>query len=419
MSNPNRVLIIDDEPRVREFFCDAAEEAGFDAYQAGNKSEFAAIYDRAEPTAILLDLTMPDTDGIEFLKELSERKCTAPIILASGKDERVLATAERLGRMFGLNMRGVLQKPVTVPALEAALEPLKEDSVAEPWSPSPGALNDAVEANQITAFFQPKVDLQKQGFPIVGSEALIRWRHPAHGLIAPDEFLPMAEEEGLINLLTDVVLKHVVAQLQRWRDMGVALPVSVNLSPRQLTDLTLPDRIADLLADAGLDSSLLIVEVTENAAMADIKAATEILTRLRLKDIAVSLDDFGAGYSSLVEIYRLPLSELKIDRSLVVDLADDEGARVVLKAIAALARELGLSVCVEGVETASCAEFLQSIGCDKGQGFHFAKPLPAEDYSALLMGDRKKNSDAPQEMDDAERKSFQRKYLEKRKFSGA
>jgi len=419
MKNPNRALIIDDEPEIQEFFCDVAEEMGFDTGRAGDRNEFADAYARLDPSVILLDLTMPDTDGIELLRELSKLDCKAPIILASGKDERVLATAQRLGRMFGLNMKGVLQKPVSVPDLEAVLRGLEVAPPSGKWTPSRKNLDHAIRSDDMTVFYQPKVDLQADGFPIVGSEALLRWRHPEQGLIGPEEFLPLAESEGMIAELTEIVLTQVVEQLKKWLKQGYALPISVNLSPRQLTDLSLPDRIAGLLSENGLEPSLLVVEVTEDAAMADIEAATEILTRLRLKNIAVSLDDFGAGYSSLVEIYRLPLSELKIDRSLAMDLAEDEGAGTVLKAITALGHAFGLSVCVEGVETEASARFLKSIGCDRGQGYHFSKPLPADDYFALLSRWSARDLSDADEGEEENAKSFQRRYLEARIFNGA
>ncbi len=379
----DRLLIVDDEPDVRALFRDIAEDLGFIVAEAGDQGEFLAAYDALDPTVILLDLTLPGADGVELLRDLAGRKCTTPILLASGKDARVLATAQRLGRMLGLVMQGVLQKPITVPDLETALS----EVLTGPPAISVEDFERAIDQSELVLHFQPKIDLRRADiFPIVGSEALVRWMHPVRGLVPPGEFIPLAEDSGLIGPMTEVVLRDAVAQLAAWRNQGFELPVSVNLSPRQLTDLTLPDRMIALLTDAGLDPSLLVAEITEQAAMSDIGKATDILTRLRLKDIAVSLDDFGAGYSSLVEIYRMPLSELKLDRSLIVDLDNDPDARTVVKALVALARELGLPVCAEGVETDRTAAFLQSIGCEKAQGYFFSKPLPAEDFATLASG---------------------------------
>ena len=383
--NRNRLLIVDDEAAARELFADVAEGLGFVAAEASNLSEFTIALERFDPTALLLDLSLQETDGVELLRTLGELKCPSPVLLVSGQDTRVLATAQRLGNMFGLAMRGVLQKPVNLPDLEAALSAM----LCAPPTASADRLAAAINNDELVIHFQPKIDLQCGDlFPVVGSEALVRWNHPERGLVPPGEFIPLAEESGLIGPMTEAVLRDAIAQLSSWRGAGINLPVSVNLSPTQLTDLALPDRMTGLLAAADLDPSALIVEITEQAAMSDIGKATHILTRLRLKNIEVSLDDFGAGYSSLIEIYRMPLSELKLDRSLIVDLDKDLNARTVVKAIVALARELSLPVCAEGIETEQTARFLQSIGCEKGQGFYFARPLPAGQFAEFVSARR-------------------------------
>lgn len=391
MSDYNRLLIVDDEAELRSMFRDVAEDMGFAVAEAGNQEDFITAYDRLDPTAVLLDLTMPDIDGVELLRDLGERGCTAPIILASGQDERVISTAQRLGRMFGLTMLDVLQKPVAVSALESALQGVWVEAAGI----TPEALEQAVAMDRFVPHFQPKIDLQNgETYPIIGSEALIRWMHPTRGLVMPGEFIGIAEDSNLIGSITEVLLRKTIAELTSWQHQGLALPVSINLSAKQLTDLCLPDRIASQLSEAGLDSKLLAVEITEQAAMSDVRKAADILTRLRLKNIAVSLDDFGAGYSSLAEIYRLPLSELKFDRSLIMDLDHDPDARTVVKALIALAHELGMPVCAEGIETVETAEFLRDIGCERAQGFLFSRPVPADAYLDLVRAQTEKSADA-------------------------
>lgn len=396
MTKNDRILIVDDEAEIRDLFRDVAEECGYEAAEAGNRAQFRAALSEFRPTLVLLDLTMPDGDGVELLREMADLGSRAGVILASGRDKRVLSTSERLGRSLGLTMHPPLQKPIDIVALENAFNACSQTVQQEPVSNSRPArpplepiavaeLADAIAEGQLKPFFQPKVNLLAgMDFPIIGAEALVRWNHPVRGLVPPGAFIPLAEENGLISALTEVVLTRTIAHLRQWMDAGIAVPVSVNLSPNQLTDLSLPDHIADLLAAAGVSPSLLIVEITEQAAMADIGLATDILTRLRLKGIAVSLDDFGAGYSSLVEIYRLPLSEMKFDRSLIVDIDRDEDARTVVKALVPLARALDLTVCAEGIETAQSALFLQAIGCHRAQGYYFSKPVPADAFTTLL-----------------------------------
>lgn len=406
MITNNRLLIVDDEADVRALFSDIAEECGYVVAEASNRDQFVAVYHDFEPTLVLLDLTMPGGDGVELLRDMAALGCRARIVLASGQDRRVLTTAERLGRSVGLTMHTALQKPIAVTELEEVLEHVRSTApiissavatkpTAETAPLSAAELSTAIDAGQMEPYFQPKIGLAgHDDFPVIGAEALVRWNHPERGLVPPDHFIPIAEKAGLMGKLTDAVLERTIAHLQSWSAAGIALPVSVNISPTQLTDLTLPDRIADLLVAAGLDPALLIIEVTEQAAMADIGVATDILTRLRLKNIAVSLDDFGAGYSSLVEIYRLPLSELKFDRSLITDLDHDKDARTVVSALVPLARALDLTVCAEGIETLETARFLKSIGCHKAQGYHFSRPLPANEY-ARFIADAQQTAGSP------------------------
>lgn len=372
----NRLLIMDDEPEMRDFFRDVSTGLGYVTAEAGDKAEFDSAYDRLQPNVIILDLTMPEIDGVEILRDLAQRGSSARVILASGQDERILNTALRLGRMLGLSMQSALQKPVNLPDLEEALEASKNHLLPV----TPERIERAVQAGELTVHYQAKVLLQEVGFPVCGAEALVRWNHPTRGLLSPHEFIPIAEDHGLIGMITESMTHQAIKQLASWGKRGLYVPISVNVSPCQLIDLTLPDRVERKLRDAGVDASLLTLEITEQSAMADVQAATDILTRLRLKNIDVALDDFGAGYSSLAEVYRMPLSELKVDRSLIVDLDHDAHARGVMAGVAALAKELKLPLCVEGIETLKTAELLRSLGCSKGQGFLFTRTLEAERF---------------------------------------
>lgn len=371
----NHALIVDDEAEIRNLFRDIAEDACFSVSEAECSATFSAALEATTPSVIFLDLTMPETDGIELLHELASRKFEGPIILASGQDIRIVNTAQRLGRMLGLNMPTTLTKPVPLRSIYGILDAIRKESRAV----TAHGIRSGIKNGEFHLHFQPKVTLvEGENYAITGAEALVRWNHPSLGPISPDQFIPLAEESGIICDLTTMVLDMAIAQMGVFQKEGLMIPISVNISPTDLTDLTLPDRIASCLEDHNVDPSRLVLEVTEQAAMSDVRAATEILTRLRIKNISVSLDDFGAGFSSLIEIYRMPLSELKIDQALVSDLDADPGARTVMKAIAALAGELGLPLCVEGIETEKTAEFLTSIGCRTGQGFYFSKPLPPE-----------------------------------------
>ena len=395
MIEDDRLLIVDDEAAIRFQFRGIAEALGYEVAEASDARQFNQVYEAFDPDLIVLDLGMPGADGVELLRRLAADHAQCGIILISGRDKKVLVTAERLGRSLDLRMRPSLQKPIPRARLEQALREASES--AEKTQISRGDPKTAlitreellagIEGGQLVPYFQPKVDLQAaQGFPIIGAEALARWNHPERGLVPPDRFIPLAEKTGLIGRLTEAMFNAIIMYIQSWAKAGIALPISLNLSPRQLTDLGLPDAISDRLRQVGIDPSLLIIEVTEQAAMTDIDAATDILTRLRLKEIQVSLDDFGAGYSSLVEIYRLPLSEIKFDRSLVKDLDHDADARTVVRALTQLANALDLTVCVEGAETAETAAFLKASGCHRAQGFYFSHPLTPTQFEVLLAG---------------------------------
>ena len=379
----NRLLVVDDEPEICDFIREVAEENGFGVAIAENYDQFRAAYRSLDPTLVVLDLHMPEVDGIELLRYLVDERCGAQILLASGVDSRVLTAAKRLGAAHGLNMLGALQKPIGVPQLEEMLRAAKQ----EERSITERDLREAIEHEQLTLHYQPKVSLQSSRQWAVDSvEALVRWQHPAYGLVMPDEFIPLAEDSGLIARLTDVVLEAALYQTRLWHDGGfpVSVAVAVNLAPQAISDLELPDRLSDLLREHNLEASKLILEITESAAMADAVRTMDILTRLRLKGIGLSMDDFGTGYSSLVQLYRMPFGELKIDKSFVMDLGESDEAEKIVRSIVNLGHNLGLSVCAEGVETEEAVDLLRSIGCEKAQGYLISKPVPAKDMTEML-----------------------------------
>ncbi len=212
----------------------------------------------------------------------------------------------------------------------------------------------------------------------------MRWDRPNQGLLPPDEFIPLAERTSLIDSLTDYVLHAALEQITQWRTNGRPVAVAVNLAPQLLSDLNLPDRLSDLLKRYGVDGSEVILEITESAAMTDVARTMDILTRLRLKGIELSMDDFGTGYSTLVELYRMPFSEMKIDKSFVIDVNRNKEAEVIVRSIVDLGHNLELKVCAEGVETEEAMDFLRAIKCDLAQGYFLSKPLPPSDAMALI-----------------------------------
>ncbi|MGZ8694499.1 MAG: putative bifunctional diguanylate cyclase/phosphodiesterase [Gaiellaceae bacterium] len=244
-------------------------------------------------------------------------------------------------------------------------------------------LGTALDEGQLELWYQPQAGLCDG--VIVGAEGLVRWRHPTRGLVPPGEFVPFAERTGLGRRLSRFVLEAAVRQLACWRDDSDAPPrVAVNLSMVDLLDLSLPDEVERLLREAGVDASRLELEITEGVIMADPVRVGEVLERLRDVGVKLAIDDFGTGYSSLAYLKKLPVDVLKIDRSFVSNLTEEARDAAVVHSAVELAHSLGLGVVAEGVEDAATYEALRRLGCDVVQGYHIARPAPAEEVAAAI-----------------------------------
>jgi diguanylate cyclase (GGDEF)-like protein len=238
-------------------------------------------------------------------------------------------------------------------------------------------LRRAIETDELVLHYQPKACLATGD--IVGVEALVRWQHPVRGLLGPAAFIPLAENTGLMAPLTEWVLRRAMEQAASWRHRGLTLPVAVNVSPRSLLDGNLAGTLLRLLADAGLPSHLLEIEITETAIMADPDGAVRMLRQLQAMGVRVSIDDFGTGYTSLSYLKQLPVHTLKIDRVFVADILENHKDQAIAESIIALGHKLGLSVIAEGIENDDVWQRLISLNCDEGQGYHLARPMPSAD----------------------------------------
>jgi diguanylate cyclase (GGDEF)-like protein/PAS domain S-box-containing protein len=241
-----------------------------------------------------------------------------------------------------------------------------------------GELRRAVEANDLVLHYQPKVDLRHK--TIVGAEALLRWPHAKRGLVPPGKFIPLAERTGLVRPLTRLVLDKAAREARQWERNGRPLPVAVNVSARSLHDPLIVDDVAEALRANDLDAAHLQIEITESAVMADETRAFETLSGLTGQGVGISIDDFGTGYSSLRLLRRLPVSELKIDRSFVMGMAGEKGEdTAIVRSTNDLGHNLGLTVVAEGVEDEWTLDLLSAFGCDLAQGYYIARPMPAAD----------------------------------------
>ena len=253
-----------------------------------------------------------------------------------------------------------------------------------------GALRQAVDNGDILVYFQPKISLRLGA--VEGAEALVRWRHPEMGMLTPDEFIPVAEASGLIVPLTTHVLRSALRQCTRWRQAGHAVGVAVNLSVRSLIDHSLPGELGALLAGESACADWLTLEITESSVMAEPSRTIDVLERLAAMGVRLSVDDFGTGYSSLAYLQRLPVHEVKVDKSFVLNMSSSPGDAAIVQSIIELGHNLGLSVVAEGVEDQIILDRLRALDCDVAQGYHISKPVPAPTITRWL-DDRRRTPD--------------------------
>jgi EAL domain-containing protein (putative c-di-GMP-specific phosphodiesterase class I) len=245
-----------------------------------------------------------------------------------------------------------------------------------------GDLREALDLNQLRLHYQPKMNLAMRS--IDGVEGLVRWQHPKLGLLAPDSFIPLAEETGNIRRVTRWVLAAGIAQAQRWNVHGRRLRVALNLSARDVDDPDLPQRIEELLSVHGVAPEMILLEITESAAMARPEAAVRVLRQVADLGIDLAIDDFGVGQSSFAYLRRLPVRELKIDKSFLLRFTIGPEDRSIVRSIVELGHRLGYRVTAEGVNDQATLDYLTEIGCDHAQGFFIARALPPDELAAFL-----------------------------------
>ena len=324
-------------------------------------------------------------DTLRLLRELAACRPLPVVILVSGMDDRVRAATRRLAEAYGLPVAGTLRKPIIPSQVQAMLRmipsitPVREER--QRAALEPGDLAEALHRGEIVPVFQPKVNMRSG--EVIGVEALARWQSARLGAVTPDQFIPLAERHGLIAMLTLSVLEASLRARAQWQSLSAGCTVAVNISPLVLVDPDLPEKIEALLAAHHVPPMALIAEVTESTMFANPMLATEVLTRLRIKGIGLSIDDFGTGHSSLLSLLNMPFSELKIDRSFVAASVADPDARKIVRATVSLGRELGLRI---GVETQDVADVLLEAGCDIGQGWLFGRGMSPDRLMNLLGG---------------------------------
>jgi EAL domain-containing protein (putative c-di-GMP-specific phosphodiesterase class I)/ActR/RegA family two-component response regulator len=382
------MLILEDDLHVGKVIKLIAETVGFEARLLDAPDSFLGVFDEWQPTHIALDLVMPDMDGVQVLAELSNRNCTAKIIITSGMGARVLDAAGRAGNERGLNIVGVLAKPFSSASLRALLQgrppqdvhssdaEMARDGFQKFFLPTEAELRHALEDREIMPLYQPKIECATGR--LAGFEALARWRHTQRGWVMPDQFIPLLQRVGLMDALTDAVLDQAMPWFSESFGSVPNITLSVNFSAKTFGDPAYLDKIMARCLKLGIAQNRLIFELTETDSMDDPLVSLDLMTRLRMKGFLLSIDDFGTGYSSLLQLVRLPFSEIKIDKSFVLSARRSTESRTVIKSIVELGRSLGIKSVAEGVDDLETLDYLGQIGCDLAQGYAIARPMDGD-----------------------------------------
>lgn len=377
-----KILLIDDEPFMLKLLSHTLSNLGITqvtACESGREALEWLGLSNDSPDLILLDINMPEMDGIEFVRHLAKRQYPGSLILVSGEDERMLQTVEKLVQVHKITALGHLQKPVIPDELSKLLAKWRPPRLHQPSSVrrtyNADQIRAAIANNELVNYYQPQVDLADG--KVVGVETLVRWQHPQDGIVLPEQFIHEAEAYGLINDLTRIVVDAAFAHYKIWQDNNLHLGLSVNISMNNLASLEFVDYLSTAAAAAGITPSGIVLEVTESQLMNHLSTSLEILSRLRLKRFGMSIDDFGTGYSSFSRLQSIPFTELKVDQEFVHGAASNDTLRAIYSASLMLAQRLGMKTVAEGVEDREDWDFVRSTGCDIAQGYFIAKPMPA------------------------------------------
>ncbi|MFT5173086.1 MAG: EAL domain-containing protein (putative c-di-GMP-specific phosphodiesterase class I)/ActR [Gammaproteobacteria bacterium] len=369
-----RIVAVDDDRRILRVLKRACESVGYEVHSVLDAEFFESSFRVFEPALVFLDLSMNNIDGVELLRFIAKEGTNTAVVVTSGVDERLLDAAHSLGLSLGLRMLEPIRKPLIVADVRRRLKMFRDQRPSAQLAPiSTSELRQALSDGLLDVYYQPMVNLTSR--KVVGVEALARIRKPGAGVLVPDQFIPIAEQSGLIEILTFGVLERALSDLTSLHALAPDLQVAVNISPLLLCDPTLPDRITNLLQRHNICAERLIIEVTETSTPEDRQRMADTLSCLRLKGISLALDDFGTGYCSLGQLYEFPYETLKLDKKFAMRAESNLDAAAMIRSSLDLARSVGLTVVAEGIQSEETMHWLCRLGCDVGQGFHISPPL--------------------------------------------
>ncbi len=335
---------------------------------------------------IVTDLSMPDEDGIQFLRRLHDHGFRGDVVIASGRDGAIIETARSLAQGHNLRLRGCISKPLTKPKLDAVF--LAETTPAAPAGPAQtldaGTLSRLYKTGGIVPYFQPQIAVRTG--KIVGAEALVRGEDEELGHLGAYELVSAGRAHNMMGELTDIMARKTFEQLSSWQRQGLQVDVALNIDPQQLCELDLPDRLSSLARELDVRPASIIVEVTEESLNDSVLQVMDVLARLRMKGFRTSSDDFGTGRSNIDMLQSLPFTEMKLDRSYVSRALTHSFADVAIQTAVKLAKVSGLELVAEGIETQEQIRYLVDLKVDVLQGYLFAKPMPAALFEAWYRG---------------------------------
>jgi EAL domain-containing protein (putative c-di-GMP-specific phosphodiesterase class I)/DNA-binding NarL/FixJ family response regulator len=391
----HKILLVDDDAFQLELVASQLADIGWlHVICASNGAQALARFDEhgASIAAIISDLSMPDMDGLVLMRHLNQRGFGGGIILLSGVQADILSSAGELVQAHGLNILGCLHKPCNLDRLQQFLERLRAPEVVV-LTPQDALLlgaerlQAALAAGEFVPWYQPKVAIHSGA--TLGVEALARWPQADGSLIGPGVFVPAMEAAGLADALFFAMARQVASDMEQWRSKGIHVKASINMSMETAHNLAMPEQLGHIVDSAGISPEDFVIEVTESRLMVNRALTLESLTRLSLMGFTLSIDDFGTGFSSLMQLIDLPFRELKIDGSFVQRAGHEPKAQTVVDLSIVLGMTLKMDVVAEGVETAEQLEFLRNSGCALVQGFFVARPMPftaCTDWISLERG---------------------------------
>lgn len=379
------IIIVDDDQFQLKLLSHQLAMVGYESVTAFDDGQTALdqMANRVlDDTVVILDLNMPNMDGLEFLEHLKDSRFNGALLLVSGEDPRVLQAAEKLANSYNLQVLGHLNKPVQQEQLQKYLNALTQRRTSDAAGPKQHAysaerLAQALADGELYNVYQPKVLLSTG--ELIGVEALVRWQHPDDGVVLPDDFISLAEENDMIDKIARLVLRNALQDSVLWKDYGINITVAVNISMYNLNTRDFVNFLESELSASGVNPQDLTLELTESRLMQDYSLVLDMLTRLRLRRVNLSIDDFGTGHSSMAQLRDIPFNELKIDRGFVHTAWDNATLHGIFDGSMQLAKNLGIKTVAEGVEDEADWGFLWKSGCDSAQGFFIGKPMVAEE----------------------------------------